>query len=174
MTQSADRFPRALESPDGLVTVIDDTQLDRVVEASRMSPRRRIILPFHKTDDDHCHRMLNALQPGSYIRPHRHLTPPKAETILVLKGSICFVIFDSAGRIENHFSLAAGGPRIGIDIEPLFYHTLFALENDTVVFEVKKGPFSPVIAGDFAEWAPPEGLSAAETYLEKLHQLTIG
>ena len=174
MTLSADRYPRALQSPKDQVTVIDDSLLERVVEASRMSPRGRIILPFHKSDDDHCHRMLNALQPGSYIRPHRHRSPPKAETILVLKGSICFVIFDSAGRIDNHFTLAAGSLRIGIDIEPILYHTLFALENDTVVFEVKEGPFSPVTAGDFAEWAPPEGYSTAATYLEKLRQLTIG
>jgi cupin fold WbuC family metalloprotein len=174
MTQAADRYPRALQSPEGRITVIDGSQLERVVEVSRKSPRGRIILPFHKTDDEKCHRMLNALQPGSYIRPHRHLRPPKTETILVLKGSVCFVIFDSAGRIDSHFTLAAGGPRIGIDIEPILYHTLFALENDTVVFEVKEGPFSPLAAGDFAEWAPPEGNLAAETYLDKLHQLTIG
>ena len=174
MTLSSDRYPRALESPKGPVSVIDSSQMERVVEASRKSPRGRIILPFHKTDDDHCHRMLNALQPGSYIRPHRHLSPPKTETILLLKGAICFVIFNSGGAVDNHFILAAGSSRIGIDIEPIIYHTLFALENDTVVFEVKNGPFSPVTSGDFAEWAPPEGHSAVETYLEKLRQKTIG
>lgn len=173
MAQSVDRFPRALVAPEGPVTVIDRSQVERVVQASRKSPRGRIILPFHKKDADACHRMLNALQPGSYIRPHRHLSPPKAETILVLKGSICFVIFDPEGAIVNHFTLTAGSPRIGIDVEPEAYHTLFALENDTVVFEVKNGPFSPATAGDFAGWAPEEGHPAAEMYLEKLRQKTI-
>ncbi len=92
-------FPLALDAPMETVNIIDRSQIGRTVQATHESPRGRIILPFHKTDADACHRMLNALQPGSYIRPHRHLSPPKSETILVLEGSICFVIFDSSTQV---------------------------------------------------------------------------
>ena len=167
-------FPLALDALAEPVISSERAQVGRVVQASRESPRGRIILPFHKTAADACHRMLNALQPGSYIRPHRHLSPPKSETILVLKGSICFVIFGSGGIISDHFTLTAGSDRFGIDVEPGAYHTLIALETDTVVFEIKPGPFSPAATGDYADWAPEEGHAAAGPYLDKLRQKIIG
>ena len=167
-------FPLALDAPGDPVNIIDRSQIGRAVQASRASPRGRIILPFHKTAADACHRMLNALQPGSYIRPHRHLSPPKSETILVLKGSICFVIFGSGGLISDHFTLTAGSDRFGIDVEPSAYHTLMALETDTVVFEIKPGPFSPAATGDYAEWSPEEGHAAVVPYLAKLRRKITG
>ena len=57
------------------------------------NPRRRVILSLHSSDDEPLHRMLNAIQPGSYVRPHRHLTPPKDEGVVVLSGSVGFVPF---------------------------------------------------------------------------------
>ncbi len=45
-----------------------------------------MIQPFHKQNSDTLHRMLNAVQPDSYVRPHRHLDPPKAEAWILLQG----------------------------------------------------------------------------------------
>jgi len=83
-------FPKALNPPDDNVVLIDSKIINDAVEASRISPRKRIILPLHKSSSDNLHRMLNAVQPMSYIQPHRHLDPPKAESFIVLKGSISF------------------------------------------------------------------------------------
>src|SRR6187551_3594660 len=73
------RTALALEHPVGDLVLLGRQQLEDTVSASRESPRRRIIQPFHRTLDDALHRMFNAIQPGSYARPHRHLDPPKAE-----------------------------------------------------------------------------------------------
>jgi len=146
--------------------------MERAAAESRQSDRKRIIQPLHKSHADAFQRMFNVIQPGSYIRPHRHLHPPKAESIVVLHGALCFVVFDERGEIERHFDLAADGERIGVDIEPGVMHTFFALEPDTVVFEAKPGPYSAMTDKDFAPWAPEETDSRATSYLADLHAAT--
>jgi cupin fold WbuC family metalloprotein len=114
--------------------------------------------------------MFNALQPGTYIPPHRHANPPKAESILVLRGSLCFATFDVQGAIQVMVDLTAGAETFGVDVAAGIFHTFFILEPDTVVFEVKPGPYSPIDDKDFAEWAPREDDPAASQYLNALVQ----
>ena len=130
-------YPKALNPPWEKVVIIDDKIIQKVIDSSRISPRKRIILPFHKLPSDNLHRMLNALQPMSYIQPHRHLDPPKAESIIVLKGAILYLVFNNTGDIENFYKLSADSFNTGIDTEPSIYHTFFAIVEDTVLFEVK-------------------------------------
>ena len=42
---------------------------------------------------DNPHRFLNVMAKGTYIAPHRHLDPRKAESFLVLRGEVAFFIF---------------------------------------------------------------------------------
>jgi len=162
---------RAMSAPPGAVNVINAQLIEQAIEASRRSARRRIILPLHKAPADRLHRMLNAVQPGSYVRPHRHQRAGKAEAIVVLRGAIHFVAFREDGSLDRHFTLAAGSPDVGVDIEPAVYHTFFALQADTVVFEVKPGPYDAALDKEFAPWAPEEGSPAAADYLAGLHKL---
>lgn len=164
-------FPRALSVPEGDVIRIDSTLLDRVAEMARKSPRGRIVLPLHKRDDEGLQRMLNALQPNSYVTPHRHIDPPKAESVIVLRGAVGFVTFSDAGEPKECEVLAAGTGLVGIDVEAGLYHTFFALEPDTVVFEAKPGPYDARSDKGFAPWAPPEGDGAAQEYLDQLVEL---
>lgn len=164
---------RALSAPTTEVTIIDSDLLNQAIQGSRISDRRRIILPLHKSADESLHRMFNALQPGTYIPPHRHAQPPKAESILVLRGSLCFVTFDEAGQITQMNDLTADTESFGVDLSAGIYHTFFCLEPDTVVFEVKPGPYSPIDDKDFASWAPREGESGAGEYLAKLQRLRV-
>lgn len=163
--------PRALPAPGTKTTILDSSMLEHVVEASRKSSRGRIILPFHKNSGDRLQRMLNALQPGSYIQPHRHATPPKAESIVVLRGAICFLTFTETGDIEEVFFLRAESPAVGIDSEPGSYHTFFALESDTVLFEVKPGPYGADTEKQSAPWSPAEGSDEAGDYFLNLKRL---
>ncbi len=165
-----DTFPTALLPPQQNITCINTDILQKAIDSSRQSPRKRIILPFHKSESDNLHRMLNALQPMSYIRPHRHIDPPKAESIIVLKGAIRCVIFDNLGNITEHYNLAAASFNIGIDTEPGIYHTFFATVPDTVLFEVKPGPYEKSSDKDFASWAPTEHSEGVESYLKALYE----
>ena len=159
---------RALEAPPTKLTPMTSQLLDQAIEGARQSARLRMILPLHKSAEATLHRMFNAMQPGTYIPPHRHFCPPKPESILVLRGSMCFITFDDSGQVEQMIDVTAGSEVFGIDIEPGIFHTFLILEPDTVMYEVKPGPYSPIDDKDFATWAPREGDSAAAGYLAML------
>ena len=64
--------------------VIDLELLDMVSSKAKESPRLRMNYNFHQSLEDKCHRMLNAVEPGSDIPIHRH--PDKDESFVVLRG----------------------------------------------------------------------------------------
>lgn len=133
-----------------------------------------MIRPYHRSLEDPLHRMFNAIQPGSYARPHRHLDPPKAEAWIVLRGRLLFVSFLDDGSVEQAIVLEAGGEHFGVDLVPGRYHTIAALEPDTVIYEVKSGPYTQATDKTFAPWAPEEGSPEAEAYLQDLLRLAPG
>jgi cupin fold WbuC family metalloprotein len=154
-----------------MITLIDDTLLDEVCAEASASPRRRKNRNFHPTDSHPGHRLLNAMQPDSYIPPHRHLDPNKDETFMVLRGLLGLVLFDDDGGIVRCVKVGAGGTALGVDIPHGTWHTAVALEPDTVFLEAKAGPFLPLTAEEKAPWAPPENASGAAAYLDSLKAL---
>lgn len=137
--------------------IIDQAMLDAASEAARASPRGRRNRNFHSTNEAPCHRLLNAIEPGSYVAPHRHLDPDKDESIVVLRGRLGCVVFDEVGGIVETCVLAPASARVGIDIAHGTYHMVFALEPGTVFFEAKAGPYQALSEAEWAPWAPREG-----------------
>jgi cupin fold WbuC family metalloprotein len=140
---------------------IDQTLLLQTVNEARTSPRLRKNANFHPTDDFPAHRLINAMQPGSYVRPHRHLDPTKDETIIVLQGHFGYLSFDEHGAIQEAIELTPGGPVFGIDIPHGTTHTILALAPNSVFFEAKAGPFIPLKTEEIASWSPAEGTDEA-------------
>lgn len=155
-------------------TRIDTALLDTVSAEARQAPRRRRNRNFHPDDAAPAHRLLNAIEPESYVAPHRHADPHKDETILCLRGSLGVVWFDAAGKVSGHAILSPIGPELGIDIPHGCYHTVLALEPGTVFFEAKAGPYTPLQPQERAAWAPAEGDAAASAYAEQLRALFAG
>lgn len=54
-------------------SVIDQALLDTVLSEARTSPRLRKNFNFHDSAAHPCQRLINAVLPDAYIRPHRHL-----------------------------------------------------------------------------------------------------
>ena len=171
--------PVATRSCHEAVAFIDRNLLQWKAYDARRSPRRRDIHVFHRGDDDPLQRMLNALEPGSYVRPHRHLDPPKSESLILLQGMLGYVSFGAEGTpdADSFLVLDAGRGVYGCDIRPGVWHTIIALAPDTVVFEVKPGPYDPTIDKEFAPWSPPEGSPEAATFLadleDRFHRVTV-
>src|SRR5215207_6299774 len=161
---------RALPAPSGDLFVLTDEAVQATVKASHDSPRLRMIQPFHRSEQDTLHRMLNAVQPDSYVRPHRHLDPPKAEAWIVLRGRSC----SSPSRRTAPFTAVSNCEpprhRLWVDLAPGVFHTFLAIEPDTVVYEVKTGPYSASDDKTFASFAPAEGTPEASQYLKHLRQ----
>lgn len=128
--------------------------------AAAANPRLRLNRNLH-TMEDPVHRLLNAMEPGSYVRPHRHLHPPKSETFLVVAGAVGLVVFDDRGGVAETIELAPSGDLFGADLPPDTWHTLVALEPRTVFFETKVGPYVSPVPEDVPPWAPAEGAAAA-------------
>ncbi len=140
---------------------IDQALLQQTATEARTSPRLRKNANFHPTDDFPAHRLINAMQPGSYVRPHRHLDSSKDETIIVLQGRFGYLSFNDAGAIEEAIELTSGGSVYGIDIPHGTLHTILALEPNSIFFEAKAGPFVPLSVEEIADWSPAEGTEEA-------------
>ncbi len=151
--------------------IIDTAVLDTLAAAARVNPRRRQHLNLHGSYSEPCQRLLNAMQPDSYIRPHRHLTPPKPETFLALRGRFAVLLFRDDGTIDRTILLCTDGDgALGVDIPAGAWHTVLALDPGAVFFETKPGPYEPLSDKDWAPWAPPEGSAAAGEYLLQLQE----
>jgi len=150
---------------------IDGALLDRITGEARLSPRRRKNYNFHASEADACNRILNAVEPGSYIRPHRHLDPSKDETLVMLRGRLGAVFFDDAGVVIGKLDLAPGAAAAGVHAPHGAFHTFLSLEPGTVFFETKAGPYVPLRPDELAPWAPAEGDPAAADYLAALERL---
>jgi len=149
------------------VRIINSQLIDDVREKALNAPRKRLNYNFHELGETY-QRFLNILCKGTYVRPHRHTTPPKAETFLILEGKISFLIFSDDGNVIESHVLEAGGPNYGIDILPGVWHSLVCLSETAVCFEGKHGPYNPASDKDFAEWAPIENSKEAFEYLVAL------
>ncbi len=142
---------------------IDDETVRKLQERAAASPRRRANLNLHQTLEDPVQRFLNAIEPGSYVRPHRHHSPLRWELFTALSGRAVVLVFKGDGEVLERVEITPGGPVHGVEIPAGTWHTVAALEEGTVLFEFKHGPYTPVTDKDFAAWAPAEGEEGWET-----------
>jgi cupin fold WbuC family metalloprotein len=163
------------------VQLITDTLVATVLQDARQSPRGRMTHTFHSGPTDNPQRFLNVLSEGTYIPPHRHVTPPKAESLVVLDGYIAVFIFEEDGQVRKGYLVGTGRepeylPKLvdrataarGIDLAPCVWHTIATLTDHAVCFEVKAGPWEPGSDRELASWAPREGDANASSYLAGL------
>ena len=136
---------------------IDDKLLDELTGKAKESPRKRVNFNFHTDMNDPVQRLCNAIEPGTYIRPHRHADPETCEVFVMLRGSAALLFFDDSGRVIDHSVLSAKGPVIAAEIPPKTWHAMASLESGTVFFEVKEGPYVKPDGLNVAGWAPDEG-----------------
>jgi cupin fold WbuC family metalloprotein len=151
--------------------IINRQVLDQLTEVARHNPRLRKNWNLHPHDDFPAHRLLNAMEPESYIRPHRHLDPNKDETFMIVRGRLGVVLFDEGGQVTGSLLLDAGGENLGVDIPAGVFHTAVSMAAGTIFFEAKAGPFRPLAEEEKAHWAPEEGSPQVEDYLYSLKKL---
>ena len=121
--------------------VIDNNLIDSVVAQAKGSPRLRMNYNFHESLDDKCHRLLNALEPGTVVPVHRH--PTKDESFVILRGKIRVNTYNDAGEVTESVVLSPADGKYGVDIAKNVWHGVECLESGSVIFEVKEGPFVP-------------------------------
>jgi len=146
---------------------LSDEQIEEGLKASRQSPRKRMILPIHRKQNAEVQRLINFLQPGTYVRPHKHPMDHATESIVILKGSIRFFTLDDDGAVLTDQILKSEPIPAVIDIEPNIWHTFIVLGQNTILFECKKGPYDAETDKVFAKWSSKESESNALQKLKK-------
>jgi cupin fold WbuC family metalloprotein len=131
--------------------------LDELSAQAADRARRRANHNLHASLDDPTQRLLNAMEPGTYVPPHRHLDPARWEVFVCLRGAAAVLTFDDSGAVTEQVVIRPGGPEIAVEIDAGTWHTIAPLEAGSVFFELKPGPYAPLTDKDFAPWAPPEG-----------------
>ena len=165
--------PRPVAFPEAGsgVRLLDGDVLDALSGEARRRPRLRANANLHAMEEP-VHRLLNAVEPGTYIRPHRHLEPPKAETVVVVRGALGLVLLEADGRVSATSTLRAGPDgTFDAEVPAGVLNTFVALREGTVFFEVKEGPYAAPSGGDAATFAPAEGEPGAAAFEASLRAL---
>ena len=116
--------------------------LDNLSEQAKASPRLRMAMDLRNSPEDLSQRMLNALEPGTVMPIHRHLA--SSETVVLLRGKICWHCYDEAGNETESVVLDANGDVRCINVEKARWHSLECLESGSVLFESKDGKYEPL------------------------------
>jgi cupin fold WbuC family metalloprotein len=144
---------------------------DDLIKQARSSSRKRRNFNFHDNPSDPLHRMLHAMEPETYVQPHKHENPDKREAFIILKGKVAVVEYSDQGEIKDFVILDPVAENYGVEIPPKTWHNLIVLDSGTIVYELKDGPWDPVDDKHFATWAPKEGEEGCEAFKKKVLKL---
>lgn len=122
--------------------IIDKNLLDEVSAKAKVSKRLRMNFNFHDSLDSKAQRLLNALEMGTVLPIHRH--QHTSETYILLRGKIRIMFYNEMGSETESFILNPMDGNYGVHIPVGQWHTLEVLEKDSVIFEVKDGPYMPL------------------------------
>jgi len=108
------------------------------------------------------------MQPGTYLQPHKHENPDKREVFIALKGKFIALEFDDYGNITDSMVLDPTKGNYAAEVAERTYHSVICLEPDSVIYELKDGPYDPNDDKHFANWAPKEGEKECEEFINKI------
>lgn len=156
--------------------VFNSEYMNELTAQAQGSLRKRQHRNIHESYTDPCQRLFNAIEPGSYIRPHRHAADLRDELLIAVRGSMALVTFDNQGVVTGVIRFGADGNgdvlAVGAEVPANTWHTVISLGPSCVLLEIKAGSFDLNQPKDQVPWVPDEG-SAAE-YLNKLLESVTG
>lgn len=152
--------------PVNRLTIINAERMAQLSESAATSQRRRKNLNVHPVLEDPIQRLFNAMEPGTYVRPHRHAREHGWELMMAARGAFAILTFDDDGTVIERVDLSATPDQAAAaEIPPFTWHAVVVTAPGTVMFEVKPGPYCALTDKDFACWAPREGEPDAERFV---------
>ena len=122
--------------------IIDKQIFDSLTKQAKESLRLRMAMDLRNSPEDQSQRMLNALEPGTVMPIHRHLG--SSETVVILRGKVCWKYYNDAGELTNSIMMDANGGVRCINVELGQWHSLECLESGTILLEMKDGAYEPL------------------------------
>jgi cupin fold WbuC family metalloprotein len=138
--------------------LINAENIAEAVRKSRESPLGRAIVPLTSGGkplmgaNSKNQYFLNAFQPGTEVDTHSH--QEKLESFFLLQGKLKVILFSAEGEVEEIMILENKGDSSFVTKGR--FHTVVALEPDTVVYEYKEDRYDAVTDKISAPWVPPE------------------
>jgi len=146
------------ENDTSELQLVGAAQFSELTSQAAAAPRKRSHLLLHAGPDDQVQKLIIAAQPGTYVRPQQH--GAQWEMLVLQSGCMDIVTFDADATVLSRMTLDRAAPIVQIPLT--VWHTSVAREPDTIVLEIKPGPYAP---NRFAEWAPEEGGERAGPFL---------
>ena len=112
--------------------------MDETSAKAKTSPRLRMNYNFHPELSDKVQRFINAMEPGTIVDIHHHQVD---EMIIVLRGSVKALLYDDDKNVIDECVLNPATGVYGVQLPASVCHTVECLEPDTILFEIKEGPF---------------------------------
>jgi len=132
---------------------LTDLMLDALTVQARQSPRRRANHNLHQELSDPVQRLAIAMEPDTVVLPHRH--PHTWEMLFPLRGRFVVLHFDEEGRVVERVVL--GEDCNVLETPAGTWHSVQSLDSGGVIFEVKHGPYAPLVEADHAPWLKDSG-----------------
>ena len=132
---------------------ISTTDIDQLAAKAAAAPRQRANLNLHPELADPIQRLAIAMEPGTYVRPHRH--PHTWELLYPLRGRFVVLHFNAAGQVIDRAVLGEG--TAALETAAGTWHAVLSLDVGGVIFEVKHGPYSAIDPADYLPGTPAEG-----------------
>lgn len=126
--------------------IITSKFLNVISAQAKESPRLRKNFNLHETLDSKVQRLFNAMEPGTVIPVQRHRNT--AETILLVRGRMKVELYDDKKTVIESTILSPDSGNYGVHIPAGVWHFVEVLEPNTVMFEVKEGPYAPLSNND--------------------------
>lgn len=126
--------------------VLKQSIIDETTKLASESSRLRMNYNLHESFEDSVQRMFNALEPGTIVPIARH--PNSSETLIMLRGKLRVLIYDDNKNIIEDVVIAPNSENIGYHIPKGTWHHVESLEQGTVCFETREGPYAPVTEED--------------------------
>lgn len=129
--------------------VLKSVILDETTSKAASSPRLRMNYNLHKSFEDDVQRMFNALEPGTIVPIARH--PYSSETLIMIRGRLRVLIYNDKKQVLEDVVIAPNTENIGYHIPKGTWHKVESLEQGTVCFETREGPYVPVAPEDMMD-----------------------
>jgi len=149
---------------------LSHSDLDTLSSTAAAAPRLRANRNFHAELSAPVQRLAIAMEPGTYVRPHRH--SHSWELLTVLRGSFEVIIFDDAGVVSERIKLGEEARVLAMPANT--WHSVQSCEPGSVVFEVKLGPYAPLTEENLAAWSPAEGDAAVAELMAFMRVAKVG
>ncbi|CAI1079306.1 WbuC family cupin fold metalloprotein [Serratia grimesii] len=149
------------------ITALDLTSMsEQAAKVARLRAHRTL----HDELSDPVQRLAIAMEPGTYIRPHRH--PQTWELLTPLSGRFVVLQFNEDGVVTQRTLL--GEETKVLEMPAYTWHAVLSVDPGGVVFEVKQGPYQPLSEEDCMQWAPQEGAEGTEAVMRWYATAQVG